>query len=206
MNKETAIVFAFIAFTGLGIVSYWHDWTIGFAAGTLGACAAIGAAKFAGAQQLKRDLADEGIFDPLISERGDKLVAFDRLGAVVIGKHNRRVTIKPGELLDVSIRINSPAVTKTNRGSQLAGAAIGAAAFGGVGLLVGGLTGKKTTTEIVESVSLEIITSNPACRTVSIHLLPLGVKHKRESAVVQHAIATAHQWLHDLTVRSHHIL
>jgi hypothetical protein len=51
---------------------------------------------------------------------------------------------------------NGVSVTKTNRGSQIATAAIGHLLFGEKGFVVGGNTGSTTTTEQVSSLSIKI--------------------------------------------------
>lgn len=54
----------------------------------------------------------------------------------------------------VEVQRNGVTITKTNRGSQLAGAAIGGLAFGGLGAVVGGLSGSSTSTERLKSIAL----------------------------------------------------
>lgn len=64
------------------------------------------------------------------------------------------------EIIDVEVCRDDLTVTKTSRGSQAAGAAVGFALLGPVGLLVGGLTGSKTTTAKISKASLRIYTIN----------------------------------------------
>lgn len=61
-----------------------------------------------------------------------------------------------GEIVAVEVLENGSTVTETNRGSQLAGAAIGGLALGGVGAIVGGLSGSKKSTTKVRTLSLKI--------------------------------------------------
>ncbi len=59
------------------------------------------------------------------------------------------------------LRDGSSQTTSTNRGSQLLGAAVGAVAFGGVGAIIGGLSGSSTTTGGgVSNITLQITTED----------------------------------------------
>jgi ribosomal protein L7/L12 len=51
---------------------------------------------------------------------------------------------------------NGATLTQTNRGSQLAGAAIGGLALGGVGALIGGMSGSTRTQHNLRSVSIKV--------------------------------------------------
>lgn len=69
------------------------------------------------------------------------------------------------QVLAVEITKNGSSVTKINRGSQVAGAAVGAVLFGPVGLLLGGLTGSRRTEEKVSKLAVKVYT-NKADRPV----------------------------------------
>jgi hypothetical protein len=56
----------------------------------------------------------------------------------------------------VEIKSNGTTIASTNRGSQAIGAAVGALAFGGVGAIIGGLSGSTTSTERVRNITLAI--------------------------------------------------
>lgn len=57
---------------------------------------------------------------------------------------------------EVEVLNNGNTFTKTNRGSQAAGAAVGAALLGPAGLLVGGLSGSTTGKEKIEQVKIRL--------------------------------------------------
>ena len=68
------------------------------------------------------------------------------------------------DLLSSEIFEDSSTVTKTSRGSQLGGAVVGGIALGGIGAIVGGLSGKTVSSEKVKIVGLRIVvnrTANP---------------------------------------------
>lgn len=64
------------------------------------------------------------------------------------------------QLMAVEVLKDGGAVYKTNRGGQLAGAAVGGVLLGPVGLLLGGLTGSKRVENKVSRLSLKIFTDD----------------------------------------------
>ena len=60
----------------------------------------------------------------------------------------------------VEVCKNGTSLIKTNRGSQVAGAAIGAILLGPMGLLVGAVTGSKRKSEKINRLSLKIYVSD----------------------------------------------
>ncbi len=72
------------------------------------------------------------------------------------------------DLVSVEISEDGTTVTKSNRGSQLAGAAIGAVAFGGIGAIVGGLSGSSTSTQKVSKITINLITKDTSFPLVEI--------------------------------------
>lgn len=79
--------------------------------------------------------------------------------AVSYGAQNTNV-FDFADLVAVEVLRNGSSVHKTNRGSQVAGAAVGAVLLGPVGLLLGGLTGSKRAIEKVDRLSLKIFTND----------------------------------------------
>lgn len=68
------------------------------------------------------------------------------------------------DLLGVELSENGESLTKTLRGSQVAGAAIGGLLLGGAGAIIGGLSGKKETIKLINNIELKITlndTQNP---------------------------------------------
>ncbi|WJE15278.1 SHOCT domain-containing protein [Halobacillus sp. ACCC02827] len=64
------------------------------------------------------------------------------------------------DLMEVEVKVDGETVTKTSRSSQLAGVAIGGLLAGGAGAVIGGLSGKTTSSEKVRSIQLNIVINN----------------------------------------------
>lgn len=79
--------------------------------------------------------------------------------AISNGTHDTRI-FDFSDLVAVEVLRNGSSVSKTNRGSQVAGAAVGAVLLGPVGLLLGGLTGSKRSVEKIDRLSLKIFTND----------------------------------------------
>lgn len=194
MNRDTVTGIAALAFVALGIISYFQNLTYGIAAAIFGLCVTVAIAKYAARLSVQSQL-----YESLFSERSRNFIGIDSSGRIVIGNPERQAKLNPGDIVSVDVKVNSSTVTKTNRASQLAGAAVGAAALGGIGLLLGGLTGSKTSRDMIETLSLEISTRNAAFPHLSIHLLPHGAKWKPDSITVQTAVETARHWMRNLS-------
>lgn len=63
-------------------------------------------------------------------------------------------------MLSCEIFTDGDTVTKTSRSSQAGGALVGGVLLGGVGAIIGGLSGKKTAVEKVRRVDLRIVVNN----------------------------------------------
>jgi hypothetical protein len=96
-------------------------------------------------------------------------VSFDRGDAIGVDYEEKRIAVSVdgkhcifpfNSLISVEISENGATVSKTNRGGQMAGAAIGAIALGGVGAVIGGLSSGKTNLEKSNKASINIITNS----------------------------------------------
>lgn len=111
---------------------------------------------------------------------------------LIVG-NNLRV-IGYGDLIESEVVVDGHSVTKTSRASQFIGTAVGAVLAGGVGAIIGGLSGTKSTKEKINGVSLKLIvndTKNP------IHLIDFFEMTSTGSTVPKIALDEAKYW-HDL--------
>jgi hypothetical protein len=103
-------------------------------------------------------IADSRAEDPYTAQ----VIALDtnaRLMALcTLGRKARVIAF--GDLIAAEIERDGVTVETTNRGSQVVGGAIGAALLGPAGLIVGGLSGKKTHTQTVNRLTLKLIVSD----------------------------------------------
>lgn len=77
-----------------------------------------------------------------------------------LSKYDFKFILIPFEdILSIEIMVDGVSVTKTSRSSQLGGALVGGVLAGGVGAIIGGTSGSKTTTEDVKQINL-LITVN----------------------------------------------
>lgn len=85
------------------------------------------------------------------------------LNAVKTGSMSLDPVVYPfDDLIAVEVIKDDISITKTNRGSQAAGAAIGGVLLGPAGLLLGGLSGSKRNENKITKLSLKLYTNNLA--------------------------------------------
>lgn len=88
---------------------------------------------------------------------------------LILGKGKGSDTAyKFSQLTSVEVIQDGVTITSANRGSQLMGGAVGALAFGGIGAVVGGLTGSTRAVSNVRSLSLQVMVD---CRVRPCHLI-----------------------------------
>jgi hypothetical protein len=93
-----------------------------------------------------------------VSEHGLDGIAFNASSrTIMLVKHGAPRTIDYADVLSAQLLRDGTVVQRTNRGSQIAGAAIGAALLGPVGLLAGAVTGSKSLNEKISSLTLRIL-------------------------------------------------
>jgi hypothetical protein len=98
-----------------------------------------------------------------------------------------------GDVLGVEVLRNGTSITKTNRGSQVAGAAVGALLLGPVGLLLGGVTGSKRQDEKVKRLAIKILV-NDLKNPVHEVLFFDGPESKNDSLLVKMAVGQLDEW------------
>jgi hypothetical protein len=87
-------------------------------------------------------------------------VDVERNKLALIEKRGSCSVLEFQKILAVEVCKNGTSLIKTNRGSQVAGAAIGAVLLGPMGLLVGAVTGSKRKSEKINRLSLKIYVSD----------------------------------------------
>ncbi len=129
------------------------------------------------------------------------IIDFDSL-RVVIGLFKRRGgSSNPEEpyqeiyrfvdIFEVEVQKNGTTIASTNRGSQALGATAGALAFGGIGAIIGGLSGASTQQELVCHISLVIKIRDQSKPIHKITFFTCKKGFKTSNPVVQKAIANA---------------
>lgn len=98
------------------------------------------------------------------------------------------------QLVAVEVERNGVSVQKTNRGSQVAGAAIGGILLGPAGLLLGGLTGSKRSVDKIKKLSLKIYTNDLYEPVNEIVFFNNSGGAKQDSLAVKAALNELDQW------------
>ncbi|MBN8484351.1 MAG: hypothetical protein J0L50_06185 [Sphingomonadales bacterium] len=134
-------------------------------------------------------------------------VRFDQpdkaLSLLLDPESNQFVLAKPREaprlysfdqLVAVDVERNGSSLQKTNRGSQMMGAAVGVALLGPVGLLLGGLTGSKRNEERVKRLSLKLFTSDLHIPVTEVIFFASASGEKPDSEAVKRAAKELEDW------------
>lgn len=98
------------------------------------------------------------------------------------------------QLVAVDVERDGLSLQKTNRGSQMLGAAVGGALLGPVGLLLGGLTGSKRQDERVKRLSLKLFTSDLHTPVTEVVFFDSVSGEKSDNAVVKQAARLLDEW------------
>lgn len=96
------------------------------------------------------------------------------------------------EIVSCEIIEDGEAIIRTSRASQAVGALVGGVMLGGVGMVIGGLSGSKTTKQKVDAITLRIIVNDVAQPIYDIALLEMP--SIRGGIIYRTARAKADQW------------
>jgi len=102
------------------------------------------------------------------------------------------VELNYSDIFSVEVLEGGDSITKTSRTSQIGGAVLGGAMLGGAGAVIGGLSGKKTTSEQVASLALRIVIndiSNPDW-----YIFLITSRTPKSSNDYKEAITKARKW------------
>jgi hypothetical protein len=123
-------------------------------------------------------------------------VAIDeKANAICLFSVGSRLTYRlvPGDrVLSAEIFEDGVSVTKTSRTSQIGGAIIGGLAFGGLGAVVGSLSGKTVTSARVSRIELRLTVDDPQ----PLHdIVLMNVDAEKDGSHYRAAMQDARQWL-----------
>lgn len=133
----------------------------------------------------------------IMSNTGDTGIAIDeeRKKVALLSNSNGEsypIIITYRDLLSSEIYVDGETVTRTARGSQIGGALIGALAFGGVGAIIGGLSGKTRSAEKVKRVDLRITINDTKRPFHDINFM--DVESKKDGWLYKTAMEQARHW------------
>lgn len=128
---------------------------------------------------------------------GKSGIAFDDAkGAICLVIHegglvSKRV-LQTSDLLAVELFEDGNSITKTVRSSQVGGALLGGLALGGVGAIIGGLSGKTKTSNKISAVDLRITVNDVSKPLHDVAFINFEVE--KTSLVYKQAIQQARHW------------
>lgn len=133
----------------------------------------------------------------ILGNNGDTGLAIDeeRKKIVLIKNGPEGVDLIPityRDVLSSEIFVDGETITKTARGSQLGGALIGGLALGGVGAIIGGLSGKKRSSKKIKRIDLRIAVNDTKNPLHDINFM--DVEGKKDGKVYQSAMDQARHW------------
>lgn len=142
-------------------------------------------------------LSDFDASQQIVGEDGESGIALDeQRKKVCLIKHNSGnidlAVISYKDLLASEICEDGTSVTKTSRVSQAGSALLGGLLLGGVGAVVGGLTGKKTTTDKIKRISLRLTVNSTQAPIHDVNFMT--VEGKRGGLIYNNAIQKASHW------------
>lgn len=133
----------------------------------------------------------------IMGNNGDTGLAIDeeRKKVVLIKNGPSGVDLKPityRDVLSSEIFVDGETITKTVRGSQLGGALIGGLALGGVGAIIGGLSGKTRSSEKVKRVDLRITVNDTKSPLHDINFI--DIEGKKDGIIYKSAMEQTRHW------------
>jgi hypothetical protein len=154
-------------------------------------------------KDIKKIFLEQENFNPsleYISNFNHSAIAVDSENKKILFLQDMKISIiNYNELLSVETRINDEVLYETKRGSQLVGAAVGGLLLGPLGLLLGGLTGKKSSTKKISKLSIRATISNikqPFCDIIFYEGSPV----KTDSFAIEGHSKQADEWIGRLSV------
>ncbi|HLP97781.1 MAG TPA: SHOCT domain-containing protein [Sideroxyarcus sp.] len=143
------------------------------------------------------DIPDFSVTQKVIGNDGATGLAIDeqRKKVCLIDHRQQNVScriVAYQDLLSSEIFEDGSTVTKTVRSSQLGGALIGGLALGGVGAIIGGLSGNTKTSGKVKRIDLRITVNDTQAPLHDVNFMNLETKS--DGIIYQSAMKTARHW------------
>lgn len=107
-----------------------------------------------------------------------------------VGVSERIITYK--DILSVELFEDGTSITKTVRSSQIGGAIVGGLVLGGVGAIIGGLSGKSETSGKIKRVDLRLIVNDTQSPLHDVAFM--NIESKKDGIIYTQAIAQARRW------------
>jgi len=149
------------------------------------------------ARELRR-LDDFEAADVYASRYSENAIAIDRgRRQIALADAGGVQRLDVGSVVACSVMQDDQPLTLTNRGSQLVGAAVGAALFGGVGAVIGGLSGARRTVRYVRRIALRLVIDDFDRPVRDLVLLDSGVNRRGfepGDAACAAALEVAERW------------
>lgn len=168
-------------------------------------CVVLGMVAYFGWQAWRRhrmsrslnELPDFHASQEVMGEKGDTGLAIDerrkRLCFITDGRKGvEHRVVSYADVISSEVIEDGSTVTRASRGSQLGGAVVGGALLGGVGAIIGGLSGTRISTGTVRQVSLRVTVSDTSSPTHEVGFLKMETN--KPGAVYDAAMKTASHW------------
>lgn len=148
-------------------------------------------------------LDDFDVTDLLIGEDGNTGFAYDnehrKICLLAISAHQPTAWVYDyKDVLSCELYEDGNSINKTSRMSQVGGALIGGVIFGGVGAIIGGLSGKTKTTNSINRIDLRMVINDSQSPIHDINLL--NIETSKSDIVYKSSIEKARRWHGILTV------
>ena len=105
--------------------------------------------------------------------------------------------INYNNLVSVELLENKNTLATTNRGSQIVGTVAGGILLGGVGAVIGGLSGSKSSKDIITKISVRLITDDFYKPNHEVDFMDISVESKgvnRENSIYKNSLDEAIKW------------
>ena len=124
---------------------------------------------------------------------GNKGISIDDDSKQICLIVNNQLILKPfTDIIETQVVVDGKTITKTSRGSQALGMAVGGVLGGGLGLLIGGLTASTSETKKIKNVSIKLLMND---LTTPVHEVGLiGVSPATGYEPLNLALTQAEEW------------